>query len=211
MLEAVRRPLQDRVRVPARRAPTSSASSSSAASAPRTTSIDLHRHGHHLDRRVRQRRLARARARRAPSSAVTENVFESVLETAQFEDKLYNVPIWSNTQLLWYRKDRVADAAQDVGRDDRQAEEIGPDRGHDPGPGQPLRGPRRVGQRDDRVGRHVDPRRARRRSRSTRSRPKKALEIMGRLAQLGRRAAEHRHLQRGHARGSASRPATRPS
>jgi multiple sugar transport system substrate-binding protein len=39
--------------------------------------------------------------------AVTENVFESVLETARFEDRLYNVPIWSNTQLLWYRKDVV--------------------------------------------------------------------------------------------------------
>jgi multiple sugar transport system substrate-binding protein len=34
-------------------------------------------------------------------------VFQSVLETAKFEDKLYAVPIWSNTQLLWYRKDKV--------------------------------------------------------------------------------------------------------
>ena len=40
-------------------------------------------------------------------SAVEENVFESVLETARFEDRLYTVPIWSNTQLLWYRKDKV--------------------------------------------------------------------------------------------------------
>jgi multiple sugar transport system substrate-binding protein len=39
--------------------------------------------------------------------ALTENVFESVLKTAKFEDKLYTVPIWSNTQLLWYRKDKV--------------------------------------------------------------------------------------------------------
>ncbi len=39
--------------------------------------------------------------------AVTENVFQSVLDTAQFEDRLYTVPIWSNTQLLWYRKDKV--------------------------------------------------------------------------------------------------------
>ncbi|MDQ3739556.1 MAG: extracellular solute-binding protein [Actinomycetota bacterium] len=38
---------------------------------------------------------------------LTENVFDSVLETAKFEDKLYNVPAWSNTQLLWYRKDKV--------------------------------------------------------------------------------------------------------
>ena len=42
--------------------------------------------------------------------ALTENVFESVLKTAQFEDRLYNVPIWSNTQLLWYRKDLVDEA-----------------------------------------------------------------------------------------------------
>ena len=65
------------------------------------------RHGHHLDRRVRQRRLARRRCPRTSQAAVTENVFESVLETAKFEDKLYTVPIWSNTQLLWYRKDKV--------------------------------------------------------------------------------------------------------
>jgi multiple sugar transport system substrate-binding protein len=45
-------------------------------------------------------------------SAVTENVFESVLATARFEDKLYNVPIWSNTQLLWYRKDKVDQAPE---------------------------------------------------------------------------------------------------
>jgi multiple sugar transport system substrate-binding protein len=38
---------------------------------------------------------------------VTANVFDSVLQTASFEDQLYTVPIWSNTQLLWYRKDRV--------------------------------------------------------------------------------------------------------
>ena len=41
------------------------------------------------------------------TDAVTENVFDSVLETAKFEDRLYNIPIWSNTQLLWYRKDKV--------------------------------------------------------------------------------------------------------
>ncbi|MDQ3742516.1 MAG: extracellular solute-binding protein [Actinomycetota bacterium] len=34
-------------------------------------------------------------------------VFQSVLETAKFEDRMYAVPIWSNTQLLWYRKDKV--------------------------------------------------------------------------------------------------------
>jgi multiple sugar transport system substrate-binding protein len=38
---------------------------------------------------------------------VTENVFQSVLDTAKFEDRLFAVPIWSNTQLLWYRGDKV--------------------------------------------------------------------------------------------------------
>jgi multiple sugar transport system substrate-binding protein len=40
---------------------------------------------------------------------VTENVFDSVLATARYEDKLYAAPIWSNTQLLWYRKDKVSE------------------------------------------------------------------------------------------------------
>ncbi|MGH2942078.1 MAG: extracellular solute-binding protein [Solirubrobacteraceae bacterium] len=39
---------------------------------------------------------------------VSRDVFGSVLETARFENRAYAVPIWSNTQLLWYRKDRVA-------------------------------------------------------------------------------------------------------
>ena len=43
---------------------------------------------------------------------LTAEVFESVLNTAEFEGRLYNVPIWSNTQLLWYRKDRVQQAPE---------------------------------------------------------------------------------------------------
>ena len=41
------------------------------------------------------------------AQVVTENVFPSVLETAKFEGELYAAPLWSNTQLLWYRKDLV--------------------------------------------------------------------------------------------------------
>jgi multiple sugar transport system substrate-binding protein len=37
----------------------------------------------------------------------TTNVFEPVLATSRFEDRMFNVPIWSNTELLWYRKDKV--------------------------------------------------------------------------------------------------------
>src|ERR687890_846834 len=45
-------------------------------------------------------------------SAVSENVFDSVLRTSEFEGRMYNVPIWSNTQLLWYRKDKVDQAPE---------------------------------------------------------------------------------------------------
>ena len=38
---------------------------------------------------------------------VTDGTFESVIEGATFEDTLYAAPFTSNTQLLWYRKDRV--------------------------------------------------------------------------------------------------------
>jgi multiple sugar transport system substrate-binding protein len=41
------------------------------------------------------------------SGAVTENVFPSVIETAESEGTLYAAPLWSNTQLLWYRSDLV--------------------------------------------------------------------------------------------------------
>jgi multiple sugar transport system substrate-binding protein len=43
----------------------------------------------------------------ADADAVTENVFDSIVEAASFEDTLYAAPFTSNTQLLWYRKDRV--------------------------------------------------------------------------------------------------------
>jgi multiple sugar transport system substrate-binding protein len=61
--------------------------------------------------------------------ALTENVFESVLKTAQFEDRLYNVPIWSNTQLLWYRKDKVDSAPQTWDEILEASERIGPEEG----------------------------------------------------------------------------------
>lgn len=41
------------------------------------------------------------------AQGVTEGVFESALETGRFEGNLYAVPIWTNTQLLWYRTDLV--------------------------------------------------------------------------------------------------------
>src|SRR4051812_39052199 len=62
-------------------------------------------------------------------SAVTQNVFRSVLNTARSENKLYAVPIWSNTQLLWYRKDRVRQAPKTWPEMVKMAERIGPAKG----------------------------------------------------------------------------------
>ena len=40
-------------------------------------------------------------------AAATKGVFQSMVDTASFEGKLWAAPIWTNTQLLWYRGDRV--------------------------------------------------------------------------------------------------------
>ena len=61
--------------------------------------------------------------------AVTANVFESVLETASFEGKLVTIPIWSNTQLLWYRKDRVPTPPKTWDEMIDMGEKIGPAKG----------------------------------------------------------------------------------
>jgi multiple sugar transport system substrate-binding protein len=41
---------------------------------------------------------------------VTKGVFDSVIDTASFEGKLYGAPFNSNTELLWYRTDLVKKA-----------------------------------------------------------------------------------------------------
>ena len=43
----------------------------------------------------------------ADEKDAVKGVFPSVAETARFEDKVWAAPAWSNTELLWYRKDRV--------------------------------------------------------------------------------------------------------
>jgi multiple sugar transport system substrate-binding protein len=65
----------------------------------------------------------------AARQQVTANVFDSVLQTASFENTLYTVPIWSNTQLLWYRKDLVPSPPKTWDEMIDQAEKIGPKRG----------------------------------------------------------------------------------
>jgi len=63
------------------------------------------------------------------AKTVSKNVFDSVLETARFKNRLYTVPIWSNTQLLWYRKDRVPNPPKTWDEMIDQAEKLGPSRG----------------------------------------------------------------------------------
>ncbi len=63
------------------------------------------------------------------AKVVSEQVFDSVLQTARFRNRLYTVPIWSNTQLLWYRKDRVAKAPATWDEMLDEAERIGPKEG----------------------------------------------------------------------------------
>jgi multiple sugar transport system substrate-binding protein len=58
--------------------------------------------------------------------AVSENVFDTVLETASFEGEMVNVPIWSNTQLLWYREDLVPEPPQTWAEMIAMAQELGP-------------------------------------------------------------------------------------
>ena len=58
-------------------------------------------------------------------SQVTENVFDSVVEGASFEDTLYAAPFTSNTQLLWYRKDRVEQVPETWDQMLEEAERIG--------------------------------------------------------------------------------------
>ena len=62
-------------------------------------------------------------------TVATRGVFESVAETARFEEKLWAAPIWSNTQLLWYRSDRVKKPPRTWEEMFRQAEQLGPDEG----------------------------------------------------------------------------------
>jgi multiple sugar transport system substrate-binding protein len=58
---------------------------------------------------------------------VTKNVFPSVIDTASFENKLYAAPFTSNTQLLWYRTDRVQQPPKTWDQMIQMGEKIGSD------------------------------------------------------------------------------------
>jgi multiple sugar transport system substrate-binding protein len=60
---------------------------------------------------------------------VTQGVFPSVVKTAEFEGKLYAAPLWSNTELLWYRSDLVDQAPKTWDEMIDQGEQLGPDKG----------------------------------------------------------------------------------
>jgi multiple sugar transport system substrate-binding protein len=62
-------------------------------------------------------------------AAVTRNVFDSVVESASYEGTLYAAPFTSNTQLLWYRKDRVSQPPETWEEMIAEAERIGPAEG----------------------------------------------------------------------------------
>jgi multiple sugar transport system substrate-binding protein len=63
----------------------------------------------------------------ATAQVVTENVFPSVIETAEFEGELYAAPLWSNTELLWYRSDLVKQPPKTWDEMIEEAESLNPD------------------------------------------------------------------------------------
>jgi multiple sugar transport system substrate-binding protein len=65
----------------------------------------------------------------ATAKAVSEKVFDSVLQTARFKNRLYVVPIWSNTQFLWYRTDRSPQPPKTWDEMISAGEKLGPSKG----------------------------------------------------------------------------------
>ena len=60
---------------------------------------------------------------------VTKNVFPSVVRTGEFNGQLYAAPLWSNTELLWYRSDRVPQAPKTWDEMIDEGVKLGPDKG----------------------------------------------------------------------------------
>lgn len=61
----------------------------------------------------------------ADKETVTKGVFQSMIDTSSFENKLWAAPIWTNTQLLWYRGDRVKKPPKTWDQMFEQAKQIG--------------------------------------------------------------------------------------
>ncbi len=109
------------------------------------------RHGRDLDRRVRRGRLDRA-VDRAGLSRSPPKGCPAPLQTAKYKGKIWAAPFTTNTQLLFYRKDRVKRPPPKTwDQMIAQAVEDRPRAGQDPGAGRALRGPDRVVQLARRV------------------------------------------------------------
>ena len=63
----------------------------------------------------------------ATAQVVSKDVFPSVLDTAKFEGTLYAAPLWSNTELLWYRSDLVKQPPKTWDEMIDEAESLNPD------------------------------------------------------------------------------------
>lgn len=61
------------------------------------------------------------------AAEVTEGVPEPIVASATYEDELWVAPYTTNTQLLWYRTDRVPEPPETWEEMVRMAEEIGPE------------------------------------------------------------------------------------
>ena len=153
-----------------------------------------------------------SRARPRPRRPSRKDVFQRSLKTARYKDKLWPCRSGPTRSCSGTARTASRQPAEDVGRDDRHGREDRPREGPHPGPGQPVRGPRRLGQLAHR-------------SRPAASildgpddgapRPGADREGARDHAQAGaaRSASppEHRRPPTRTARGSASRPAARPS
>ena len=61
------------------------------------------------------------------AAQIRQGTIESTVETGTYQDRLYAAPFTSNTQLLWYRKDRVDSAPKTWKEMFDQAKELGGD------------------------------------------------------------------------------------
>jgi multiple sugar transport system substrate-binding protein len=136
-----------------------------------------HRHGRGVDRRVRERGLARAGPRGPPAGAHRERVRERAGHREVRGQAVQRPDLVEHPAAL-VPQGQGRQGARDLGRDDRRGGRAEDD---DPGPGQPLRGPGRLGQRDDPVGRHPDPEGAEEIDLAE-GPTKRALSVMGKLA-----------------------------
>ena len=114
-----------------------------------------------------------------------DDVLAGPAESVQWEGKTYGIPLEHERAAALVPQGPGADAARDVGRDDRDGQEAPGRRGQHPRAGQQVRGLRRVVQQPRRVRRRRD-RGRRGPSRRSTTATTKALEIIRNVANSGR-------------------------